>query len=184
MFKASEFEALGNSGGTKISVGIYNGGVFFQGISQESGWIDINFSSSQGKVLHKRLFTPTGSSPLVGESLTDALLREQKRNLGVLVHVMSALLPKEVVDSFEAPTYDAFVKQASSLLGAQRGAEINLKVVPDNKEGKYPDIPSYPGFMEKHISGVQTSLKYSKKELERIAMGATNDAPEETDIFK
>lgn len=156
-------------GGIKVPVGIHEGTVVFSGLSTDVSWTDINFTSNDGRVIHKRLFLPTGSRLLEGETIQDALDREVKQNLQHLVQVMTALLGKEVVDNFEAADYRSFVAQASAQLNPLKNTAVNLKVVPDYKEQKYPDLPRYGTYLEKHQPGVATSLKYSTKELEAVA---------------
>lgn len=81
---------------------------------------------------------------------------------------MEAILGKDVVDNFEAVDYKGFIASASAMLNSKKGTKVNLKVVPDRKEQKYPDLPSYGTYVEAHTAGVPTKLKYSKKELEAI----------------
>lgn len=83
---------------------------------------------------------------------------------------MTALLSPEVVENFEAPDYKTFVAGAALLLQGQKGRKINLKVVPDWKEGIYPDLPSYGTYVEKYVAGVPSTLKFSKKEIDAIAL--------------
>lgn len=89
---------------------------------------------------------------------------------------MEAVLGKEVVDSFEATDYKAFIASASAMLNPKKGSKVNLKVVPDRKEAKYPDLPAYGTYVEQHVEGVPTKLKYSKKELEAIETMERNRA--------
>jgi hypothetical protein len=87
---------------------------------------------------------------------------------------MEAVLGKDVVDSFEASDYKSFIALASAMLNPKKGAKVHLKVVPDRKEQKYPDLPSYGTYVEMFIEGVATKLKYSKKELEAIELMERN----------
>lgn len=82
---------------------------------------------------------------------------------------MTALLAPEVVEQFEATDYKSFIAGAALLLNGQKGVKINLKVVPDWKEGIYPDLPSYGTYVERYVAGVPATLKFSKKEAEAIA---------------
>lgn len=89
---------------------------------------------------------------------------------------MVAVLDPAVVDAFEAGDYKSFVAGASLLLNDKKGTKVNLKVIPDRKEQKYPDVPSYGTYVERHIPGGVSSLKFSKKELEAISLMESNRA--------
>lgn len=161
----------GQGGGSKIPVGIHQGTVVFNGLTTDTGWTDINFAmTTNGKVLHKRLFEPTGSSPMDGETIQEAYDREVKRNLRHIADLIGALLGNEVLSTFEAPTYKEFVAKAQALLQGVKGVAVNLKVVPDGKEGKYPDVPRYGLYVERYTPGSETRLKFSNKEIEAIQL--------------
>lgn len=184
MLQASLFKdtPMQSTGGTKVPVGVHNGGVFFQGLNNEAGWTDINFTSKDGRSIHKRLFTPTGSFAKSGENIQDAYNREVDRNLKSLVHVMEALLGAEVVETFGAADYKGFISAATLLLTPLKGTEVNLKVVPDWKEGVFPDLPM-TRFVEKHQEGVAPQIRFSKKEEEAVAeMEAKRNAPKEEEV--
>lgn len=85
-----------------------------------------------------------------------------------LVSVMEALLGLDVVETFGAPDYKGFMTGASTLLNPLKGLEVNLKVVPDWKEGIYPDLPMTK-FVEKYQEGTPTNLRFYKKEEEAVA---------------
>lgn len=106
--------------------------------------------------------------------------REISRNLGHVVQVMEAVLGKEIVDTFEASDYKGFLASASAMLNPKKGFKINLKVIPDRKEQKYPDLPAYGTYVEQHVEGVPTKLKYSKKELEAIEVMEKNRSASST----
>lgn len=129
--------------------------------------MDINFTNKEGRVIHKRLFTPAGANPKTGENIQEAYNREVERNLVSLVHVMEALLGDDVVETFGAADYKTFVTGAATLLNNLKGTEVNLKVIPDWKEQIYPDLPMR-SFVEKHIPGAASALWISKKEQEQI----------------
>ena len=131
MLQASLFKdaPMQSTGGTKIPVGVHNGGVFFQGLNNEAGWTDINFSNNDGRSIHKRLFTPTGSFPKNGENIQEAYNREVDRNLKSLVHVMEALLGAEVIETFGAADYKGFISAATLLLTPLKGTEDRKSVV-------------------------------------------------------
>ena len=167
---AAELAAENKGSGVKIPVGIHSdGSVVFNGITTETTWYDINFSNKSGKTIHKRLFTPTGASPLENETIQDAKTREESRNIGYIVQLMTELLSPEIVEAFSAVDYKSFVTSAAALLNQQKGTQVNLKVVPDYKEQKYPDLPKYGTYVEKHKVGIPTKLTFSKKELEAVA---------------
>jgi len=167
---AAELAADNQGGGIKIPVGIHqDGSTIFNGITSESTWNDINFANQGGRSIHKRLFVPTGSAPKEGETIAEAKIREESRNISHVVQLMTALLSPEVVEQFEASDYKSFVAGAALLLQGQKGTKINLKVVPDWKEGIYPDIPSYGTYVERYVAGVPSTLRFSKKESEAIA---------------
>ena len=159
-------------GGTKVPVGIHEGADFL-GITTESTWSDINYGLD-GRSIHKRLFVPTGAQPLEGETIQQALDREISRNLGHVVQAMTAVLGKEIVDTFEASDYKGFLAAAAAVLNPKKGSKVNLKVIPDRKEQKYPDLPAYGTYVEQHVEGVPTKLKYSKKESEAIEVMEKN----------
>jgi hypothetical protein len=186
MFSAKEFNKPAG-GGIKIPVGVHEG-VTFSGVTKEKTWYDISFHNSDGRSIYKRLFEPSGSNPKEGETVTEAIQREQERNARILTEVMYAVLDKEIVDNFSAPTYQAFVDGAVFYLNPKKGASVNLKVIPDYKEKKYPELP-LRNFVEAHVTGQAPSLKMSKKELddvekmmkkreeERDEVEASNDLP-------
>ncbi len=176
MYQATMFkEESYSGGGSKIPVGIHTGNIVFNGLSTDSTWTDINFSEvATGKVIHKRLFVPTGGNPKEGESIQDAYNREVTKNLKHIVHIMTALLGDEAVASFSAEDYKTFVANAASLLNEQKGTAVNLKVVPDYKEKMYPELPSYGNYVEK--AGGVSRLSFSKKELEAISEMSANRA--------
>lgn len=92
--------------------------------------------------------------------------------------MLEQLLGKEVLETFEAPDYNSYIAKAAALLETVKGKRVNLKVVAD-KEGKYPDIPVSGVYVETHVPGQETALKYSAKELEAIAkMSNTRSAAE------
>jgi hypothetical protein len=169
---AAELAADNKGSGVKIPVGIHSdGSVVFNGITTETTWYDINFSNKSGRTLHKRLFTPTGASPLGNETIQDAKTREESRNISYIVQLMTELLSPEIVEAFSAVDYKSFVTSAAALLNQQKGTQVNLKVVPDYKEQKYPDTMSskYGTYVEKHKVGIPTKLAFTQKELEAVA---------------
>lgn len=169
MYQAKLFqdEPQTSGGGTKIKIGIHaDGDVTFGGVLQETGWSDILFLKGD-RSIHKRLFTPSGASPKEGEGIKDALLREEERNLRAIVEVMRALLEPELVENFQAPDYRGFLLSSFTLLNSKKGMPVNLKVVPDWREAKYPDLP-LSRFVEKHIPGKACGLFYTKTEIERF----------------
>lgn len=162
----------GSSGGVKIPVGIHSGAEFL-GITTETTWSDINYGY-EGRSIHKRLFKPTGGRPKEGETIQQALDRETARNLGQLVQVMEVFLGKDVVDNFEATDYNSFIASASVMLNAKKGTKVHLKVVPDWKEQKYPDLPTYGTYVEILTEGKPTTLEFSKDELKAIGVMELN----------
>lgn len=80
---------------------------------------------------------------------------------------MEALLGAEVVETFGAADYKGFIAAATLLLTPLKGTEVNLKVVPDWKEGIYPDLPM-TRFVEKYQAGVTPQIRFSKKEEETV----------------
>lgn len=184
MFSAKDYnKPAGN--GVKIPVGIHEG-ITFSGVTKEKTWYDVTFHNSDGRSIYKRLFEPTGANPKTaeGETIAEALQREQERNARILTEVMYAVVDKDVVDNFSAPTYQAFVEGAVYYLNQKKGALVNLKVVPDYKEKIYPELP-YRNFVEAHIPEQPTTLKMSKKEQEDVEKmlkkRAEDNAPESSD---
>lgn len=166
MYSAKSFIETPKAGGVKIPVGIHSG-VSFSGIIKEPKWFDIQFSNDEGRSIYKRVFAPTGSRQRDGESIQDSILREEENCMKALTEVMVAVLDKEVVENFTAPTFSAFVEGATYLLNMTKGVKVNIKVVPDYKEKIFPELP-YSRFVEKHVVGEEPKLKFSKKDLEDI----------------
>lgn len=95
---------------------------------------------------------------------------------------MEALLGSEVVETFGAADYKGFISAATLLLTPLKGTEVNLKVVPDWKEGIFPDLPM-TRFVEKFQSGVTPQIRFSKKEEESVeAMLAKRNAEKEESV--
>lgn len=181
MFSAKELNRP-VGGGIKVPVGIHEG-VTFSGIVKEKTWYDILFHNADGRSIYKRLFEPTGSNPKEGETVLEAQQREQERNARILTEVMYAVLDKELVDAFSAQSYAAFVDGAVFYLTPKKGTLVNLKVIPDYKEKKYPELP-LRDFVEKHVAGEPSKLKMSKKEqadIEKMMQKREEDAPNKSD---
>lgn len=83
-------------------------------------------------------------------------------------------LGKDVVDNFEATDYNSFIASASVMLNAKKGTKVHLKVVPDWKEQKYPDLPTYGTYVEILTEGKPTTLEFSKDELKAIGVMELN----------
>lgn len=166
MFSAKEFNKP--TGGVKIPVGIHEG-VTFGGVIKEKTWMDITFYNNDGRSIHTRLFEPSGNRPKEGETVAEALQREQERNARTLTDVMYAVMDAEAVDAFTAPTYQAYQDGALFYLAQKKGALVNIKVVPDYKEKMYPELPSY-GFVEAHVPGQPSKLMMSKKDQAAIEL--------------
>lgn len=181
MYNAKELNKPQGGTGVKIPVGIHEG-ITFSGVVKESTWIDINFHNNDGRSIYKRLFNPSGSKPKENETVSDALQREQERNARILSEVMYAVMDAEIVDAFTAPTYQAFVDGALFYLQQKKGALVNLKVVPDYKEKKYPDLP-LSSFVEKHVPGTPTTFTFSKGQQGDIAkmLAQREDTPASDD---
>lgn len=181
MYNAKDFNKP-QGGGVKVPVGIHEG-ITFSGVTKEPTWVDVSFHNSDGRSIYKRLFNPTGSAPKEGETVTEALQREQERNARVLTEVMYAVVDAEVVDNFSAPTYQAFVDGALFYLQQKKGALVNLKVVPDYKEKKYPELP-LSRFVEKHVPGEATTLAFSKaqqSDVEKMMARRDSESPKASD---
>lgn len=157
--------------GTKIPVGIHIGTITFDGIVPDPTWgADIKFSEpATGKSIYKRLFTPTGSKPQIdkGETVQQAKDREIARNLSHVTQLLQAFLGTEFAAEFGASSYDAYLASAIAVLSPFKGSKVNLKVVPD-RTGAYPDLPSYGTYVEKHIPGEESKLKFKPAEQESI----------------
>lgn len=119
-----------------------------------------------GRSIHKRLFVPTGSFQLEGETIQQAYDRERDRNLAQVVKLLREFIG-EAVGELQAEDYKSFMSKAIVALAPYKGQKVNLKVVPDNKEKRYPDLP-YRDYVEKHVPGTPSKLWLSKKELEDI----------------
>lgn len=155
------------SGGSKIPVGIHTGNVSFSGITFEDGYYDINFTSDSGQTIHRRLFKPTGNKPKEGETVTEAMLREEGRNITSLADLLKVLLGEETAAQVSAPDYNSFMAKAMLILNNSKGIKVNLKVVPDYRENKYPELPAYR-YVERFEEGKGTELAFTKKETEAI----------------
>lgn len=157
-------EAPGAGSGSKIPVGIQSG-VSFNGLVRDQEWWDIKFSKD-GQQLHKRLFDPTGSYQFDDETPEQALEREMEANLRHAANLAHVIVG-EKASEIEAPDYHAFMKAIADAVNPHKGFLVNLKVIPDRKL-KYPDLGKYPNYLERHQEGVESKLKYSKKELELL----------------
>lgn len=170
-FSAKTYVEEPRGGGSKIPVGIHSD-VSFEGLKKDTGWWDLVFSNSTGRSIHKRLFNPDasktrevfveGQDEKVKETPAQALERQQAANFKHVVYVMRIVTP-EAVEKFTADTYDAFMAKASKLFETIKGIKVHLKVLPDYKDLKYPEISSYTGYLELNTGG-PTTLEFSKKE--------------------
>lgn len=154
--------------GAKIPVGIH-GDVNFLGLKKDTTWWDILFvKPATRQTIHKRLFQPTGEYTYENETPEEAYNREVDNNLKHVVHLLREFLGDESTSQLEAPDYEAFVEMAADYLDQFIGEQVWLKVIPDRK-GKYPDLGRYPNYVERFVEGMETTLKFTKKEGEAVA---------------
>jgi len=77
--------------------------------------------------------------------------------------------------NLEAPDYQTFMELAADTLSQFIDEEICLKVSVDPKNDKYGKVPDY-NYMEKYVKGFPTSLRFTKKEQEKIEELANKDS--------
>lgn len=121
---------------------------------------------TEGRSIHKRLFVPNGAFQLEGETIQQAYDRERDRNLAQVVKLLREFVG-EAVGELQAEDYRSFMSKAIVMLAPYKGQKVNLKVVPDNKEKRYPDLPNRE-YVEKHVPGTPSKLWLSKREVEEI----------------
>jgi hypothetical protein len=163
------FENSLSSGGVKIPVGIHsNGDVIFAGCTEGANFYDLNFTNTRTKqVIHKRLFFPEKIYPNEGESLTQALDRQENRVLSFPIYLTAILGGDDALKGLEAKDFKGLMQKVCSKLNEFKNDKVNIKVVLD-KSNKYPEIPNYPEFVEKHVPGEHSRLAFSAKELAKI----------------
>jgi hypothetical protein len=159
-------DVLPNSG-ARLEVGIHEGAEF-QGLVKDTDFHEIKFTKD-GKAITKRLRRPT-AIPKDGESDADALTRSIDANLRHVVKLLLLTEGDKFLDTFEAPDYDAFMAKAVEVLNKHRGFKVNLKVTPDYKESKYAELGYFTDYIEKYEEGKEPTLRFSKKEEERIVI--------------
>lgn len=158
----------GPAGGSKIPVGIHSGDILFDGLQINDKYTDIKFVDKKGRTIHHRLFRPSGLYLRDKETVQEAITRETDKNLGILINqTMRRLLGDELVEAVSAATYDEYLAKAAALLESKKGVEVNLKVVPDYKENKYPELPMYD-YVELH-TGEPTKLAFTPGQLDAIS---------------
>lgn len=169
------FEKELQNSGAKLSIGPHEK-VTFYGLVKNGDYFDLSFGKD-GQSIHKRLFKPTGAQPLEGETPSQALAREQLRNIRLVTHALSQIVEEEVFLAFTGKDYEDFMNKASILLTSYKGSFVNLLVVPNYKDPKYSDLPSYPGFIERWVEGVPTRLKLSDKDAKKLGGAQSDNVP-------
>lgn len=168
------FEEKLGGGGTKIPVGIHTG-VKFEGIEKDQKWFDIKYSNADGRTIHKRLFCE--ANPKDGETLETAITRRNTNNIRHVVKLLRIFLGDEVAITVTAPDHDAYILYAAALLAPFKGQLVNLKVTLD-RDGKYPELGYSSDYVERHIPGVATTLKFTNSEQAKIDAGpVSKEAP-------
>lgn len=162
------FENELQSTGAKLSIGVHEGASFL-GFVKDGEYFDMIFGKD-GQSIKKRLFKPTGAQPLDGETPTQAFQREEMRNIKLVTHLLHNVVEQEVFVAFGGKDYSTYMENAVKLLSSYKNAKVNILVVPGWKDPKYPDLPSYPGFLERHEDGVPTRLKLSDKDAKRAGL--------------
>lgn len=157
-------DVLPNSG-AKLDIAIHSG-VDFLGLVKDTDFYDLKFGKN-GQQIHKRLFRPS-AMPKDGESEAEALTRSIDTNLRHVVKMLLLVKGDEFLATFEAADYDDFMSKASAALNEHKGFKVNLKVIPDNKSQKYPELGYFPNYVEAFVEGQEPTLKYSKSEEEKI----------------
>jgi len=100
------------------------------------------------------------------ETETQALERKKKEYLAFIVRHMQIFCPKEVVDTFSAPTFEEFAKRGVELLQEHKDStKVNLKLIPD-ADLEYSTFPNFPSYIEKHVEGEEPKLKFSQWEVD------------------
>lgn len=161
------FDKSLNTGGSRIPVGVHEG-VMFMGITKGEGFYDILFQNQSGQQIHKRLFDPNGTRTKENESPADAIERQTNANLAHPVEILRIAYGDDAAGSVEAQTYDKFWEKVIALVTPKKGMLVNLKVTPD-RTGQYSDLGFFPSrYVEVHVEGQASNLKFTKKELEAM----------------
>lgn len=151
--------------GAKIPVGIHSNCSVVkieEGKTDKNSFVDIIFESD-GRQLNKRLWKPKGQYPEPGESVADAIIREEKLNLTHLIKLLHIFLGRDSLKGISGD-YDSMVtkisKQLSSVLSTKT---VNLKVIYDSK-GQYSDLGKYCDYVEEYVEGQEPTLKFTEYE--------------------
>lgn len=161
-------EFLDNNGpkeGTKLSAAIHEG-VTFKGVeidlSEDKPFLDLNVEK-EGKVHNRRIWLSRPS-----DDAEDWIKEGYERNKVDLTTWLSGVATEEEMKRIEV--LDDLKDYANSLvtiLNSKKGALLNIKLIP-NKEGKFSEFPRYQKYVEKHIPGQPSKLKYSAYESKRF----------------
>lgn len=184
MLKATEIKSTLRKGGnaTKIPAGIRKD-VKIVALEKGANYVDIHFEDQEGRVQNNRIWdhNPDKIYPRDGESDQEAAKRDKMERLDHLNEVLEIFLTKEEFNSFEAPTYDAYVNKAISSLPDEvlSSKTVNIKLLPDST-GLYSEFSRFAGGnIEECKKGQPSSLKYSKWELEN-RINVDRSSPVET----
>lgn len=111
------------------------------------------------------------------ETKEQAYERELRKSVGVLTNLMMAQMgPEEYKTS--GKDEDEFFTKAIAKIVKHKNKPFHIKLVVDNNNPAYSMFPKYPGAFEMHTEGLETTLKFSKRELE--ALKEANSTPEES----
>lgn len=107
--------------------------------------------------------------------------REEKRNILHLVALMHLVVGLDVSNTVQAPSYVEFMRKAAAVINNKASQKrYNLKVVKDKKG--YAALPSYPGYVEIHVPGEPSALKFSQKELAALETPVDATKPSASDL--
>lgn len=163
-----------SGGGTRLGVAIHENLTVTAeaGKSENSGngYIDLTFTNTDGKFHRERIWYPNGKTFTRGdETQEQANARELdfKRNrLGRLLAVMVPMEEVLAVPAKEWELFDGLASNTAKLLNkfSETNQSVDLKLVYDSK-GQFPMVPSWESdWLESHIPGQPTKLKYSNWE--------------------
>jgi len=169
MIQTSLFNDEFAKGSSKMPIAIHEN-VKLTSIERGENFVDINFENTDGALLNKRLWDPNGKYPRTKEdntieTINEAMQREETERARHLARVLHLYKGAEFLNTLPPMEYIDFVnKVISTITPIKNTLSFNLKVTGDTNG--YSTLGNFPDYLEVHIPGAPTSLKYSKWEID------------------
>ncbi len=177
--------------GSKIPVGIHSA-VSLESVEKGETYYDVNFKDGENRVHNKRLWQPKGTFQRkdkdgnVIETPAEALAREERENMRVIVTLLNIYLGEEGMASIGASSYDEFMAKAAGALNQKADSKkVNIKLIYDNL-GAYSTFSNsgFVDYIEEYVEGQEPTLKYTKWELDnRVNQKETPTVARKKDDF-